>query len=288
MPRACASLLAVLLLTIPALATVRAQFDTQAWLVPTEPLRIAGPVHYVGTRELAAYLIATPAGHILIDGALPASAGDLERSIVALGFRLEDVKVLLTTQAHFDHVGTLAQLKARTRGRLLVMDGDQTLLASGGATDYLFATTPGAHFPPVTADEVIHDGHRVTLGGVSLQAHLTPGHTPGTTTWTTTIADHGKAYRVVFTGSTGVNSGTRFVKDPSYPGILQDYRKAFRVLESLQPDIFLAAHSGQFDLAGKRARAATEGATAFVDPDGYRRALATSKATFERLVDAER
>ena len=257
MPRACASLLAVLLLTIPALATVRAQFDTQAWLVPTEPLRIAGPVHYVGTRELAAYLIATPAGHILIDGALPASAGDLERSIVALGFRLEDVKVLLTTQAHFDHVGTLAQLKARTRGRLLVMDGDQTLLASGGATDYLFATTAGAHFPPVTADEVIHDGH-------------------------------GKAYRVVFTGSTGVNSGTRFVKDPSYPGILQDYRKAFRVLESLQPDIFLAAHSGQFDLAGKRARAATEGATAFVDPDGYRRALATSKATFERLVDAER
>jgi metallo-beta-lactamase class B len=210
------------------------------------------------------------------------------RSIEALGFAPRDVKVLLITQAHFDHVGTLAHLKTATGARVLVMQGDEGIVASGGKTDYLFGPDAEYHFPKVTVDQVIRDGHEVTLGGVTLKAHRTPGHTPGTTTWTTTIDDGGRSYRVVFAGSTFVNPGTRLVKDPSYVGILEDYRKALRVQESLQPDIFLAAHGTQFDFEGKRSRAGREGVSAWVDPEGFRKGIAASKARLEELVAKER
>lgn len=270
------------------MAAPRAQDDPDGWREPIEPLKIAGPIHYVGTRGLAVYLVTTPAGHILIDGALPVSGGAIVRSIEALGLKARDVKVLLTTQAHFDHVGTLAHLRKVTGGRVLVMEGDQGIIASGGRTDYLFGPSAEYHFPAVTADEVIRDGHEVTLGGLTLKAHHTPGHTPGTTTWTTTVDDEGRSYRVVFAGSTFVNPGTRLVKAPSYPGILDDYRKALRVLETLQPEIFLAAHGTQFDFEGKRARAAREGARAWVDPEGFRKGVAASRARLEELAAKER
>ncbi len=277
---------AVVGLAVPAVQP--AADDPDGWREPTPPMRIVGPVHYVGTRGLAAYLVATPAGHALIDGALPASGPDIVRSIETLGFNPRDVRALLITQAHFDHVGTLAHLKERTGARVLVMQGDEGIVASGGATDYLFGPSPAYHFPKVTVDEVIRDGHEVVLGGVTLRAHRTPGHTPGTTTWTTTVEDGGRSYRVVFAGSTYVNPGTRLMKDPSYPGILADYRKALDVLDGLRPDVFLAAHGSQFDFEGKRARAATEGARAFVDPEGFRKANAASRARLEDLAARER
>jgi metallo-beta-lactamase class B len=234
------------------------------------------------------FLIATAEGHILLDGAVPEAAPTIAASIEASGHKLRDVKVLLTTQAHFDHVGSLARLKELTGGRVVVMTGDDALLASGGKTDYLFAGTAAFHYPAVKADRVIRDGDVVTLGGITLTAHRTPGHTPGTTTWTTTVQDGVKPYRVVFAGSTSVNPGTRLVKSPSYPGILDDYRAALKTQEALTPDIFLAAHGIGFDFEKKRARAATEGARAYVDPDGYRRMLANSRANLEKLVAAEK
>ena len=123
--------------------------------------------------------------------------------------------------------------------------------------------------------------------GKELTARRTPGHTRGTTTWTTTVEDGGQSYRVVFAGSTSVNPGTKLVKSPSYPGIADDYRRSFRLLESLKPDIFLGAHVGFFDMDAKRARAATEGVRAWVDPEGFKRHLADSKSAFEALVAKE-
>lgn len=278
----CASLLTLSGARLPA------QDDPDGWREPTPPLKIVGPIHYVGTRGLAVYLLATPAGHILIDGGTPPSGPTIVAAIEALGFKPRDVKVLLTTQAHFDHVGTLAHLKAATGGRVLIMQGDEGIVAAGGKTDYLFGPSPAYHFPPVAVDEVIRDGQEIGLGGVTLTAHRTPGHTPGTTTYTTTVEEGGRSYRVVFAGSTYVNPGTRLVKAPSYPGIVEDYRTAFRVLEQLQPEIFLAAHGVQFDFEGKRARAKTEGVRAWVDPEGFRKGVAASKARFEELVAAER
>lgn len=265
-----------------------AQDDPDGWKKPTPPGRIVGPIHYVGTYGLAVYLITTPAGHILIDGGTPGSGPDIVRSIEALGFKPSDVEVLLTTQAHFDHVGTLAHVKQATGGRVVVMKGDEGILASGGRSDYLFGPHQQYHFPAVQADEVIADGHVVTLGGMSLTARHTPGHTPGTTTWTLTVQDGGQSYRVAFAGSTYVNSGTRLVRNPSYPGIEADYRRSFALLEALPVDIYLAAHTQAFDFHAKRQRAKTVGPRAFVDAEALRTSVVASRAAFEKLVAAER
>lgn len=263
-------------------------FGNPTWTQPTPPVRIVGPIHYVGTADLGVYLITTPAGHILLDGALAESAPLIEQSIRTLGFRVEDIKILLISQAHFDHVASLAHFKQKTGAQVLVMKGDDTLLASGGKNDYLFANVDAAHYAPVKADRVLNDGDTVTLGDVTLTARLTPGHTPGTTTWTTTVMEKGKPFRVVFPGSLSVNPGTRFVNNPSYPGIADDFRRAFAVEAALSPEIFLAAHASAFDLAGKRVKAEKEGVTAWMDGDGYRRLIAGKKADFEALVAKEK
>ncbi len=271
----------------PASATSGATVDNADWFEPTEPRRIVGPIHYVGTLGLGAYLITTPAGHILLDGATPKSAPLLEASIRRLGFKPEEIRILLITHAHFDHAGTLAAFKKLSGARVAVMAPDDRLLASGGTTDYLFASDETFHFPPVEADRVLKDGDTVTLGDVTLTARLTPGHTRGCTTWITTVEDGGRSYRVVFPGSTSVNAGTRFVHDQSYPGITDDYRKSFDLLDSLSPDIFLTAHAPACDFAAKRERAAAEGTQAFVDPDGYRRMVTSTREKFETLVTSE-
>jgi len=262
-------------------------FDNPAWTTPIEPFTIVGPIHYVGTKDLAAYLITTPAGHILIDGAVPSMAGEIEKSIRTLGFKPEEIKILLTTQAHFDHAGTMAHFKALSKASVRIMQGDDRLIADGGRSDYLFGKQADLHYAPVPVDVVLKDGDVVTLGGVSLTALRTPGHTPGCATYTMSVVDKGRTYAVVFPGSTTVNGGTRLVKNPSYPGIADDYRRTFDRLAGLKPDIYLAAHASAFDLEAKRARMKTEGVAAFVDPDGYRRLHAQKRAAFDELIKAE-
>jgi metallo-beta-lactamase class B len=259
-----------------------------AWTTPAAPFTIVGPIHFVGTQDLAVYLITTPAGHILIDGAVPSMAGEIEKSIRALGFKPEDIKILLTTQAHFDHVGTLAHFKTLSKASVRIMQGDEALVADGGKSDYLLGDRAEARFTPVKVDVVLKDGDVVRLGGVSLTALRTAGHTPGCATYTMTVTDGGKTYAVVFPGSTTVNPGTRLVVNPSYPGIADDFRQTFDRLASLRPDIFLAAHASFFDLEGKRARMKTEGVAAFVDPDGYRRLHAQKREAFDAAVAQER
>ncbi len=264
-------------------------FNTGPWYEAVEPLHIAGPIYYVGTRDLAVYLIKTSAGHILLDGAMPGSEQTIENSIRKLGFKTQDIKLLLISHAHVDHVGTLAYFKKVTGAPLAVMPPDDELLRSGGVQDYLYAKVDSFHFPAVSADRILKDGETVTLGEVSLTAHHTPGHTRGCTTWTMTVQDGGRDYRVVFTGSTSVNPGTTLLgSEASYPGIADDYAKSFRVLNSLRPEIFLAAHAGFFDLDAKRGRAEKQGAKAFVDPEGYTRANAAKQAAFDKQLAAER
>jgi metallo-beta-lactamase class B len=261
--------------------------EVKSWLEPAEPMQIVGPIYFVGTRGLGVYLIATSAGAILIDGAPADAAPLIDASIRKLGFRPEEIRQLLITHAHFDHVGTLAHFKALSHAPVAVMAADVDLLKSGGTLDYLYADDPKLHFEGVTTDRALKDGDVVELGGVKLIAHHTPGHTRGCTTWTTTVDDHGRAYAVEIVGSTSVNPGTRLVNDPSYPGIADDYRRSLNMLASLRPDIFLAPHTSFFDFERKRARAATERAGAFVDPDGYRQRIEASKAAFEKVVAHE-
>jgi len=262
--------------------------DVKSWIQPTEPFHIAGPIYYVGTRGLSVFLITTSNGDILLGGAVPGTAPLVEASIRKLGFKPEDIRILLLNHAHFDHAGTLADFKKLTGAKVEVMQADVELLKSGGNIDYLFAKDTKLHFPPVTTDKVLKDGATVSLGGVALTAHATPGHTPGCTTWVTTVAEGGHSYAVVFADGTSINPGTHLVKNPSYPGIADDYRHTFNVLESLHPDIFLSYHAEAFDLEGKSARAATEGVQAWVDPQGYRSFVAERKARFEEEVAKEK
>ena len=269
--------------SVPTPAVERAN----PWTTPVAPFTIVAPIHYVGTQDLAVYLITTPAGHILIDGAVPSMAGEIEKSIRTLGFKPEDIRILLTTQAHFDHVGTIAHFQKLSKASVRIMQGDERLVADGGRSDYLFAKDAQFHYAPATVDVVLKDGDTVSLGGVTLTALRTPGHTPGCATYTMSVTDKGKTYAVVFPGSTTVNTGTRLVKNPSYPGIADDYRRTFDRLAGLKPDIYLAAHASAFDLEGKRARLKTEGVAAFVDPEGYRRLHAQKREAVEALVKAE-
>ena len=259
------------------------------WTQATAPFRLAGPIHYVGTAELAAFLIHTPQGHILIDGAVPSAAPAVEKSIRDLGFKPEDIRILLTTQAHFDHVGTHAHFKKLSGGIVQAMDGDAQLLRSGGKTDYLFGKDPNSHFPPMAVDRVLKDGDIITLGGERLTARKTPGHTPGSTTFLMEVNEAGKIYNVVFAASTSVNPGTRLSKDPSYPGIMEDYRKTFDILTSLKPDVFVSGHASFFGLEKKSGKIDPKApAAAFVDPDGYQKLIAQKKADFEKYLAGEK
>jgi metallo-beta-lactamase class B len=260
----------------------------RSWIEPATPFRIVGPIYYVGTRGLAAYLITTPAGHILLDGALPMSAPDIEASIWSLGFNPEDIRLLLITNAHPDRAGTLAHFKRLSQATVAVMTGDVEVLASGGRKDFQYARETALHFPAVTTDRVLADRESLMVGGIRMTARLGAGLTRGATTWITTVEEGGRSYDVVFPCCTGVNPGYRLVIDPSYPGIADDYRRTFRMLESLEPDIWLGTHTQFFGFEQKRALTDGQASWAWVDPDGYRRFLAAEKANFEELVESER
>jgi metallo-beta-lactamase class B len=258
-----------------------------SWVTPAEPFRIAGPIFYVGTEGLAAYLIETSEGLIMLDGAMPQSAADIEASVRTLGLDPAEIRLLLITHAHIDHAGTTAHFQALSGAEVAVMVPDVPHIESGGRTDPAYGALPELHFPPVVVDRALADGDTVTLGEVTLTARLGAGHTQGATTWLTTITEDGVSYDVVFPCCTGVNPGMGLVVEPVYPGVADDYRDTFRMLASLRPDIWLAAHTQHFDFARKRARMATKGAAAWVDPEGYAAFIATGEATFEALMSAE-
>jgi metallo-beta-lactamase class B len=261
--------------------------EVASWFEPADPTRIVGPIHFVGTRGLAAYLITTPEGHLLLGGAMPPSAKLVERNIRELGLKPEDIKVLLTFHAHIDHVGTHAHFKKLSGAQVAMMSEEVALLESGGRTDFHYGHLPSFYFPPVRVDRALHDGDRVTLGDVVLTARHTPGHTRGATTWTTTVTEAGKAYVVVFPDGTTINPGYRLARHPSYPGMAADYRRSVALHASLRPDIWLAAHTSFFEFEAKRARAEREGTQAWVDPEGYRNWVIERKDVVEKTIATE-
>jgi metallo-beta-lactamase class B len=236
-------------------------------------------IHYVGSAGLSAWLITTPRGHILIDVGLPQNARMVERHIRRLGFRLRDVKIILNTHAHFDHSGGIATLKRHTGARLFAMAGDREALQKGvyiGSEDH-----KDWDFPPAHVDSVLTDGSIVTFGGVTLTANLTPGHTAGCTSWTMPVMVDGSRRTAIFFCSASV-AANRLAPNPQYPGIVDDYRKAFAKFRTLDADIFFAPHAELFDLQAKRARLSPRRANPFVEPGALRRIVAKFEADFDK------
>jgi metallo-beta-lactamase class B len=251
-----------------------------AWTEAFPPHRIAGNLYYVGSKDLASYLIVTPQGDILINSSLESSPRLIKESVEKLGFKFSDVKILLISHAHWDHAAGSAEVKRLTGAKYMVMDADVPVVESGGRKDFQYGNSPDDYYPPAKVDRVLHDGDEVRLGGTVLVAHLTPGHTKGCTTWTTKVNDGGKTYNVVIVGSPNVNPGYRLVGNKAYPQIAQDYEKTFRVLKSLPCDIFLGAHGSYYGMLAKYPRSKQEGVTAFVDPQGYRDYVAGTERAF--------
>lgn len=266
-----AALLAGLALPAAAQDTDWAQVRKE-WNQPVAPFRIAGNVYYVGTAGIAAYLIATPKGHILIDGAMEESVPQIAANIAKLGFKLSDVKIMLINHAHWDHTGGLAALKRLTGARLLASAGDKPALEAGVA-DY----RPDLEaFPKVAVDGVLADGQAITLGGTTLITHLTPGHTKGCTSWTMRTG----GVDLIFACSITV-ADQPLVKGKGYDAAVSDFRATFAKLKGMKADIFLNFHPGGFDMEGKRKKLVAGDRRAFVDPGELQRNVAAAEKAFE-------
>jgi metallo-beta-lactamase class B len=229
------------------------------WHRPFPSFKIAGNLYYVGTADLAIYLVNTPQGNILINSNFEQDVPLLRTSIEKLGFKFADTKILLISHAHGDHDAALGLLQKETKARVMVMEPDVADVQS---------TQPGR--PGARVDRVLHDGDTVELGGARLTARLTPGHTKGCTTWTMPVSEGGKTLNAVIIGSPNVNPGYILVGNAKYPQIAEDYVKTFALLKSLPADLFLGAHGAYFGLQ-KKFEARKDGApNPFVDSPGYK------------------
>ena len=229
--------------------------------------RIIGNVYYVGSKALATYLITTPEGHILINSGFEETVPLIRASVESLGFKMRDVKIILESHAHSDHVAGHAALKEATGGKVFVMRGDEKVIGSGGVGQYLYTDS---RWTPCEVDRVLKDREEVKLGGTTLVARLTPGHTRGCTTWTWRVSEGAKDYNVVVIGSPNVNPGFRLVDNKDYPEMAADFAKTFEVLKSLPCDIFLGAHGEYYGMLAKYERLKDVEKNPFVDPEGYR------------------
>ena len=252
------------------------------WARPTEPFRIAGNLYYVGSATLSAFLLTDPEGHVLIDGAMPQNADQIADNIRRLGFRVEDVKILLNNHAHPDHSGGLARLKQLSGAQLFASAADRPALESGTVSyrdEYWYA-------PPVAVDRVIADREVVRLGEIALTANLTPGHTKGCTSWTTRVVEQGRPLNVIFACSLTV-AGQNLVDDPRYATAAADFEGTYARLRGMSADIFLAFHDSQFGLPAKRARLASD-PLAFVDRAELHAQVERAEEAFRRELERQR
>lgn len=255
-----------------------------AWNQPFKPFRIIGNIYYVGTNNLACYLITSPAGHVLIDTGMEESVPIVKANIEALGYKLKYVRVILSGHAHFDHVAGHADMKTATGAKIYASAADAEILESGGKKGF----HPLTPYKPVKVDKIIKDGEIFRLGPIGLKAYLTPGHTEGNTTWTTTVEENGQKYDVVFAGSMSINPGVRMINNPTWPKIAEAYAKSFQTLKSLHCDVFLGSHSPFFDMEAKVRRMNTDGkSNPFIDPEGYQNYIATFERSYNEQLQRE-
>ena len=242
---------------------------------PLPPHKIIGNVYFVGPQMLGSFLISTSAGLILINSDYEVTVPVIRASVEKLGFKFIDIKILLGSHAHPDHMEGDALVKELTDAQVMTMEQDVPSLK---------AMRPGGKPHPI--DRVLHDGDQVTLGGTTLVSHLTPGHTKGCTTWTMKVEDGGKSYNVVIIGSVGVNPGVKLVNNANYPQIADDFARSFKLLRSLPCDIPLGSHTPMYRMEEKYARLGN-GPNSFIDPDGYQKELDINENVFRRSLEQQ-
>jgi metallo-beta-lactamase class B len=269
-----------------AIAQGQSDDDIKLGISPVEPFRIAGNIYYIGSNDLTSYLIVTPKGNIIIDSGSKEMVPQVTANIIKLGFKPTDTKIILNSHAHFDHAGGIAELRRQTKAEFWASEFDVPLLERGGLKDPNF----GDRFPfeSTKPDQTFRDGKKVRLGGTELTANITPGHTPGCTTWTTTVRDRGRDLRVIFVCSVSA-PGYQLVGNAGYPNIESDYRKAFAWFKNAKVDIFLGSHAGFWGLAEKMEKLKQGGPdNPFIDPARYREFIENNEKAFEEKLKTQK
>lgn len=279
----------ILLLAVPGISCgQKDDSERQAWNRPVKPFRVVGNIYYVGAEGVASYLITTPQGHILMDSGFAETVPRIQDSLKQLGFKMEDVRILINSHAHFDHAGGFAQLKKLTGAKLMISEADAKLIEDGGRSDFQWRDTPSFHFEPAVVDRRLHDQEKIELGGVTMTARLTPGHTKGCTTWTMKVREASRDLDVVFVGSTTI-PGYTLLNNAAYPNIVEDYASTFALLKTLPCDVFLAPHGSFFGLQEKRLLL-EKGAKVnpFIDPRSYRQFIDATERSYQEQLKKER
>lgn len=266
-------------LAIFAVATCAIAQPNPEWTRPFPAHRIIGNVYYVGTYDLACYLITTPQGNLLINTGLEGSALLIKASVESLGFNLKDTKILLATHAHYDHTAAMAELKRITGAKFLASEADAPVFEDGGKSDPLF-TDLKFRFEPVKVDGRLKDRQKISLGGTELTVYSHPGHTRGSVSYGLTIAENGRNYHVLIANMGTINPGTILIGNKKYPQIADDYARTFREQKKLACDIFLSSHASQYRLHDKWKPGQAYSPDTFVDPEGYKAAVAQAETNY--------
>lgn len=254
---------------------------------PVEPFKIIGNIYYVGASDVTSYLITTPQGHILIDGGFKETVPQIKANIAKLGFKLEDIKILLINHAHYDHCGGLAEIKKLTGARLFASPPDATVLEDGGKSDFRFGGDPAFSFAPVKVDEILKNGQKIKLGGMTLKTYFTFGHTKGATSWTTDVSENGKKYKVAFVSSL-TTLDYALVDNRKYPNVAKDFTKTFQTLKAIKADVFLSSHGQFFDLLEKAAKVrAGEKTNPFISAETYTKTIESFEKSFQDKLKIE-
>jgi len=258
-----------------------------SWSKPYEPFRIAGNLYYVGTYDLACYLVATPEGHVLINSGLAESVPLIQKNVEALGFTFNDIKILLTTQGHYDHVAGLAEIKKLTNAKMMVHEGDAQVLADGGSSDFALGGK-GQTFTPITADRLLHDGDTLQIGGTKIVVLHHPGHTKGASSFLVDVKDEKRSWNVLIANMPSILTQTRISGMPAYPNVGKDYQYTLASMKKLQFDLWVSSHAGQFSLHDKRKPGDPYRPEVFGDRKAYEASVNGLQLEYDKRVKSER
>ena len=257
----------------------------EKWTKPFPGHRVIGNLYAVGTYDLGVFLITSPQGHILINTGIEDSTPMIRKNIESVGFRLDDVKILLTMQSHWDHTAALAEIKQITGAEMWATEDDARVLEDGGVSDPHFGGKQS--FKPAKVDRIIKDGEVIKLGDIRLTTVLTPGHTEGSSSYTMKVSEGGRDYDVAIANMASINPGKKLMVDPTYAGVSDDFAETFRKQNQVAVDVWVAAHGSQYGLHDKYSAGQVYSPDTFVDPDGFRAAVARYEQLYKEQLAAE-
>jgi len=256
------------------------------WVRPFEGFRIIGNLYGVGSYDLSVFLITTEDGHILINTGLADSTQMIRNNIESLGFKLEDIKILLTQQAHWDHTAALSEIKDITGAEIWATVGDARVLEDGGFSDPHFGGRES--FRPVDVDRIIRDGEIIRLGDLELTVHHHPGHTEGSSSYSFVVGGESDTeYNVLVANMGTINNGKRLTIEPTYEGVSQDFLATYQKQKEMDVDVWVAAHNSQYNMHEKYRSGQSYNPKTFVDPAGFLRAIEELERRYEDYIAVE-